>query len=110
MNESQSRHQTPLWGLVWMLAVTTTLLAAGCAEEGDPGDSPQPQVEKVQTIEQAQAFGADDSYTTDEDVVLSQPEPGVLANDGGDGVITAFLNTPPANGSVALAASDSFST
>ena len=52
-----------------------------------------------------------DTYTTDEDVALDVPAPGVLANDSDpDGtVLTAVLVTPPAHGSLVLNADGSFS-
>ncbi|MDH3967696.1 MAG: Ig-like domain-containing protein, partial [Rhodospirillales bacterium] len=53
---------------------------------------------------------ANDSYTTDEDTVLDVPAPGVLDNDtdvDGD-LLTAVLDTGPANGTVVLNADGSF--
>jgi hypothetical protein len=44
----------------------------------------------------------DDSYSTDEDTMLNEAAPGVLANDTayGDGSLTAVLDTNPSHGSL----------
>ena len=50
----------------------------------------------------------DDYYTTPAGTTLSVPAPGVLANDTGDGDLTATLATGPANGTLTLDADGSF--
>jgi hypothetical protein len=50
---------------------------------------------------------ADDHYHTDTGVTLSVPAPGVLANDGGAGLV-ASLDSGPANGTLTLHADGSF--
>jgi VCBS repeat-containing protein len=73
-----------------------------------------PIVEKVQIFYQAVSNTApianDDAYTIDEDVVLTIPAPGVLANDiDGEGEpLSAILDTGPSNGTVTLNADGSF--
>ena len=56
---------------------------------------------------------ADDAYLTPEAVTLTQPAPGVLANDDDSGGGTLIVNTTPvagpANGILNLAADGSFS-
>src|SRR5690606_31033517 len=47
----------------------------------------------------------EDTYTATEDVVLSEPAPGVLENDEertGSGELTAVLDTPPQHGALTL--------
>ncbi|UCE03716.1 MAG: tandem-95 repeat protein, partial [Candidatus Latescibacterota bacterium] len=52
----------------------------------------------------------DDAYTTDEEVQLVVPQPGVLANDSDDprDALSASLVTEPASGTLALSADGSF--
>jgi VCBS repeat-containing protein len=52
----------------------------------------------------------DDAYTTDEEVQLVVPQPGVLANDSDDprDVLSASLVTGPASGTLALSSNGSF--
>ncbi len=55
-------------------------------------------------------LAAGDAYTATEDIPLVEPAPGVLGNDDdvdGDS-LTAVVDTPPANGSLALALDGSF--
>jgi VCBS repeat-containing protein len=64
----------------------------------------------VGTEEQSLPEASDDSYSIDEDGVLDVPADGVLANDvdaNGD-VLTAWLVSDPANGTVTLNADGSF--
>ncbi|MFW9968042.1 MAG: Ig-like domain-containing protein, partial [Candidatus Thorarchaeota archaeon] len=58
-------------------------------------------------IEPPAIEATDDSYTTDEDVLLDVSAPGVLANDIGDG-ITAILEAGPLAGSLTLNGDGSF--
>jgi VCBS repeat-containing protein len=58
----------------------------------------------------APRVAVDDSYTTDEDVTLTVPAPGVLGNDSdpdGD-ALTAVLGTGPTNGTLTLNGDGSF--
>ncbi len=57
---------------------------------------------------QDRPVAVDDSYSTLEDTPLQVAAPGVLGNDSGEGVLTAQLETGPANGSLTLNPDGSF--
>ncbi|MHA1939038.1 MAG: Ig-like domain-containing protein, partial [Candidatus Thorarchaeota archaeon] len=58
-------------------------------------------------IQEPDLEAVDDSYTTDEDVMLNVAAPGVLANDIGEG-ITAVLEVGPSSGSLSFYGDGSF--
>jgi hypothetical protein len=66
--------------------------------------------DSVQVSIQAAPVALDDRYTTTEDIPLAVAAPGVLGNDSdlNDDPLTAMLDSPPLNGTLALNLDGSF--
>ena len=81
--------------------------SGGTANGGD--DTSDPQTFSITVTPVADApIAANDSYILNEDTMLSVPAPGVLANDTGDGPLTAILVTGPSTGTLNLNPNGSF--
>ena len=64
---------------------------------------------EIQQIAAPEVYAADDAYTVRESATLTAPAPGVLENDVSTaGTLTATVETPPAQGDLALALDGGF--
>ncbi|NHI84096.1 MAG: tandem-95 repeat protein [Candidatus Thorarchaeota archaeon] len=91
--------------LLTAAAYAPAIDCTGISYNGKPNS---PLMFNVLFLESGPPGAYDDSYTTLEDTPLSVGAPGVLANDIGDGTLSAIIDTAPSHGVATLNEDGSF--